>query len=349
MRFDEGKLLPVKAAIRENKRWAHGAPSREAFTHRWGVILAGGDGLRLRRLTRMISGDDRPKQFCHILGEGTLVEVARQRAERSIKPDQVVYSVTRSHREYYVRDLAGQASQRVVQPCNKGTAPAIISSLLRIARMDRDATVAILPCDHHYADERVFTEALEAAYGVAEDRPQSVVLLGAQPRGPEVEYGWIEVDKTARGANKNVFQVVRFHEKPALPVAERLLRSGCLWNTFVMVGKINAFLEIAIEALPGVVETLHSVPMAADAETRISDQVYNRIEPADFSRQVLTPAANRLLTLPLCNAGWNDLGDPERVMSVLLQHGEAPLWATRWRIGQQDEHSRAQAESIAVA
>src|SRR3990172_10013989 len=34
---------------------------------RWGIILAGGDGTRLRSLTRTITGDDRPKQFCPIL------------------------------------------------------------------------------------------------------------------------------------------------------------------------------------------------------------------------------------------------------------------------------------------
>ena len=35
---------------------------------RWGLILAGGDGTRLRTLTRRIAGDERPKQFCRILG-----------------------------------------------------------------------------------------------------------------------------------------------------------------------------------------------------------------------------------------------------------------------------------------
>ncbi len=34
----------------------------------WGVILAGGDGERLRPLTRLIAGDDRPKQFCPFAG-----------------------------------------------------------------------------------------------------------------------------------------------------------------------------------------------------------------------------------------------------------------------------------------
>jgi len=28
------------------------------------MILAGGEGMRLRPLTRRITGDDRPKQFC---------------------------------------------------------------------------------------------------------------------------------------------------------------------------------------------------------------------------------------------------------------------------------------------
>jgi len=35
--------------------------------HRWGVILAGGEGVRLRNLTRLVSGDDRPKQFCRLI------------------------------------------------------------------------------------------------------------------------------------------------------------------------------------------------------------------------------------------------------------------------------------------
>lgn len=39
----------------------------ETNKKQYAVILAGGDGSRLKRLTRAIAGDERPKQFCPIL------------------------------------------------------------------------------------------------------------------------------------------------------------------------------------------------------------------------------------------------------------------------------------------
>ena len=40
---------------------------------------AGGDGNRLKSLTRQIAGDERPKQFCSVLGKGTLLEETQRR------------------------------------------------------------------------------------------------------------------------------------------------------------------------------------------------------------------------------------------------------------------------------
>ncbi len=98
------------------RRRAEAAKITPKSVRRWGVLLAGGDGRRLRELTRFICGDERPKQFCPLLGEETLVEEAWRRAERSIEGKQLLYSVTRTHEDHYERVLGRQCGQRIVQP-----------------------------------------------------------------------------------------------------------------------------------------------------------------------------------------------------------------------------------------
>ena len=61
-------------------------PEPNPLDHRWGVILAGGDGKRLLPLTKRITGDNRPKQFCAIMDGETLVTQTRRRVERMVPP-----------------------------------------------------------------------------------------------------------------------------------------------------------------------------------------------------------------------------------------------------------------------
>jgi len=300
--------------------------------HRWGVVLAGGDGERLRELTRWMYGEDRPKQFCQLLGNRTLLEEARQRAERSFPPEQILFSLTRAHENHYLRYLADRPSQRIVQPLNRGTAPAILSMLTRIAQADPDAVVSILPCDHYYSSESAFTAALESALEIAEQRTDSVVLLGAEPNQAETEYGWIEVGETIDGLS-GLFRVEGFKEKPALALAQALLGKNCLWNTFVMVGHVGAFLEMARTAAPRLLQMLESAQVRSDpsGEIRIPDSVYGKIPRMDFSRHILPLATERLLAFRLKSTEWNDLGDPYRVLVTLLEkNGDLPEWAWLW-------------------
>jgi mannose-1-phosphate guanylyltransferase len=312
------RLLPVAP---------HGRASA-ARGKRWGIILAGGDGTRLQRLTRLICGDDRPKQFCPLVGSDTLLEQTRQRAERSIPWERILFPLTRSHREFYLEEPGIRPSQRIVQPVNKGTAPPIVFSLLSIEKHDKEAIVAILPCDHHYSDELTFTAALDSAFGIAAQRSGSVVLLGARPHGPEVEYGWIELGPSAGDSS---FHVRGFWEKPAVDVARELLERGSLWNTFVMVGHVRSLLEMVNSALGALLQTFRKSQMWAGSEVHIQDSLYDRIPSVDFSREVLSVQTRRLRALQLGRTGWSDLGHPERVITVLQAAGLEPWWMKEWQ------------------
>jgi mannose-1-phosphate guanylyltransferase len=298
---------------------------------RWGVLLAGGAGMRLQELTRFICGDDRPKQFCPLFGNQTLLEETRQRAERSIPAAQILVPVTRRHRAFYLQEPGIFPSQRIVQPVNKGTAPPILYSLLSIERIDDDAIVAILPCDHHFMDESAFTRALESAFDVAAAHSGSVVLLGATPHGPQVEYGWIDVGPSVGAAGDVCFRVRGFYEKPSLQVARELLERGSLWNTFVMVGHVRGFLEMVNSTLADIAGQLRGQRLWAGSEVHIPDSLYDRMPAADFSRDVLSAGASRLMALSMGNTGWSDLGHPERVMAVLDGVGLKPWWMAGWQ------------------
>lgn len=289
--------------------------------HRWGIVLAGGDGARLREFTQSIWGMDRPKQFCALLGNGTLLEQTRERAERSISPEQILYSVTRAHERFYVPSLGRRVSTRVVQPSNRGTAPAILSSLVQISRMDPNAVVAILPSDHYYFPESAFTAALDSAFNIAEEHSRSVLIMGIEAKRPEVEYGWIEVGARA-GNDSGAHRVLGFREKPPLALAQKLFRQGALWNTFVMVGHVCSFLEMAWTRAARLLQAVESpeITWTSVSEIRIPDSVYDRIAPTDFSREILVPSTDRLIALRLRDIEWADIGKPDRLLQAILHN-----------------------------
>lgn len=298
----------------------------------WAVILAGGDGTRLKALTRKITGDERPKQFCRILEGTTLLEQTRRRIGLQISPERTFFVVNGLHKPYYEPILAdAQASRLIVQPSNRGTTPAILYSLLRIAAVDSEALVAFFPSDHYVSDDHRFMRHVRVAFDAVRAQPEMTTLLGIHPESSEVEYGWIEPSEAILTiGGEKVMGVRRFLEKPDYALADALRARGCLWNSFVMVTSVRALLSMIQGAVGEVYRAflpLHPL-LGTRAESHAVTWLYQHLRDSNFSHEVLAWKSERLAVIKVDGLVWSDLGAPQRVMALdslsggRLQEGE---------------------------
>ena len=296
-----------------------------------GILLAGGDGTRLASLTRRLAGDGRPKQFCRLIGDDTLLEQTRRRARLLIGPERLVSVVTRHHERFYGPALEDAPPRSiVVQPENRGTAPAVLYALSRLAWVAPGGPVVMLPSDHHVSDDAAFMARVECALNAVEARPEIVVLLGIEPDRPEVEYGWIEPAELIHGRWPwPIYRVRRFWEKPSRSIAERLEAAGCLWNCFVVVATATTLERLIGRATPelyGAFAPLRT-RLGTPWEEDTARAVYAHLPSTDLSRHVFQACAESLAVLPVTGVSWTDLGDPLRVREAQARLGWQPAIA----------------------
>jgi len=279
----------------------------------WAIVLAAGDGTRLRPLTTR-SGVTVPKQFCSLGGGRSLFADAVARARNVVAEDHVLAVVAEKHRPFFERELRDPgAPHAIVQPANRGTAVGVLLPLLAIAKVARGACVVLLPSDHYVADEQVLSHAVVDAR-IQARHSGSIVLLGVTPDAAVPDYGWI-LPFVGDGPVRNVAEFV---EKPDPERALQIRTLGGLWNSFVIVTPVPVLLELYEQRHPELVRRLSAALDAPVADRRAAiARVYEDLPVTDFSRDLLQGAEDRLRVLRVPACGWTDLGTPARVAACL--------------------------------
>ena len=284
---------------------------------RWALVLAAGEGTRLRSLTTTRQGVIVPKQYCSLNGGASLLTGALERAARVVPRDRTVAIVAGQHRRWWDRELAQLPSPNViVQPENRGTAAGVLLPLLSILERDPEARVAILPSDHFVTDERVLAAELGRAFEALEHDPARVVLLGIDPDAADPDYGWIVPGPPRRDG---LHAVDAFVEKPQPPLAAELRGRGGVWNSFILVASGPALLRLYAERLPALLDAFD------DRGSCTLEQLYALLPVWDFSRDLMQGSEERLSLLRVPPCGWSDLGTPERVAGCVGRRSWTPL------------------------
>ncbi len=276
----------------------------------WTIVLAAGEGSRLSGVALGADGRPVPKQFWRIDQKTTMLEWTLARASRLSARDHIVPIVSAKHRHFWETELRTLPIENViVQPENRGTAAGILLPLLHVLRRDPDATIVVLPSDHHVADEEVLTRSIRRAQLAVEAEPEAVVLLGMTPDSPDPELGWIQ---PARGQGMTR-PVGAFVEKPSAEIARGLWAQGALWNSFMFVAKAITLAHLFERTQRDLLaDFINGVEGAGWGATSL-ERLYARVPSRDFSREVFQRAPDALRVLPVPACGWSDLGTPPRV------------------------------------
>lgn len=296
----------------------------------WGIILAGGEGERLKGFVREQFGSAIPKQFCAFCGRRSMLERTIKRARLLIPPERLVVIGTAHHSALMVRHLGTLPPGKVLlQPANRDTAPGILLPLTHVLQKDPHALVAILPADHFILPGHRFMRAVAAAAKFVADKNVDLpVLLAVTPDRPEPEYGWIKRGEFVRHDDRRtIHQIKRYVEKPSRDRAERLMKDGWLWNTMVIVVRAHALMDLAWKHVPDLARwfTLLQRFLGSAKEQDFIEEMYHAIPRVNFSASVLAGRDMRSLVLPVQDVCWSDWGTKERILETARAHGMRPL------------------------
>jgi len=251
------------------------------------------------------------------------------RADSLTAPNRRVTVVSAAHTEAAHQQLQNRGGRLVVQPVNRDTAPGIFLPLTYVRATDPHATVIIYPSDHFIYPEEKFLEGVRHAVLAVDLVGERLIVLGIRPEGCMREYGHIQLDCHLGGyGTHSLWTIRRFIEKPGFQTAQECTGDAVLWNTRVIVAKVDTLWSMGKKVLPSMMrlfETLQSA-IGSPRECQVLGGLYERMPARDFSLDMLEQLPNRVAALEVNGVTWSDWRRAEQIAESLGRVGKTPVY-----------------------
>jgi|SRR5680860_890657 len=294
---------------------------RRTEGNQWAIILAGGDGQRMKPFIQSWLGYPKPKQYCAFVGERSMLQHTWDRADQAGHSENKVTIIDKSHNQEIFRQMETHTKGRIViQPRNCDTAAGIFLALAYINHWDPQAIVTIYPSDHFIAPQAQFTKMIQETVSAVTRLKERIILLGATPNSPEAEYGWIRPGPSLTGEREfPVRTVEEFIEKPDQKKVQALSQNGGIWNTMIVTAYGSRLWSLGEQWSPDMMELFHQLRRAIGLpqESLTLERIYQAMPKRNFSKNFLESIVSHLATIELQGVLWSDWGRPERIVETL--------------------------------
>jgi mannose-1-phosphate guanylyltransferase len=261
----------------------------------WAVVLAGGVGSRFWPL----STPERPKQLLPLVTGQPLLADTLTRMRPLTAPERTLV-LTNAGLGPAIAEVATAIPREniIAEPRPSGTGPALAWAALEIQRrVGSEAVMLSVHADWAVGDAQGFRDTLRRA-GAAAAAHRSLVTVGVVPDRADPGFGYIEAGPEVE---EGVRRVARFVEKPSRQTAQRMWRSGFLWNSGIFAWRVGDFLDEIRARTPELAPAVAMAAQGADIE-----HFFAAVKPITVDVGVLE-RSKRVLVLS-GDFGWDDIG-----------------------------------------
>jgi mannose-1-phosphate guanylyltransferase len=278
--------------------------------------MAGGVGSRFWPFSR----NNRPKQFLDFFGTGrSLLQMTFDRVRHLVPAENILIVSNVIYKELILEQLPEiNASQILLEPNRRNTAPCIAYAINRINAMTDKANIIVAPSDHLIMKELDFLDTIKTGLDFVEHN-DCLLTLGIKPSRPETGYGYIQIDEGETALRR----VKTFTEKPNADLAQIFYETGeFYWNSGIFLWNLQTITKAFDNLLPEVSSKFNAGKefFNTDKEQAFIDEMYPSCPNISIDYGIMEKAANVHV---LCSDfGWTDLG----------------TWGSLYEMSPKDEH-----------
>lgn len=277
---------------------------------RYALIMAGGSGTRLWPMSRA----SLPKQLIPFIHGKSLLQLAFDRLDGLVAPDNRYICAGETHRELICNALCLPGEQFLAEPVGRDTLNAVGYSAAVIAQRDPEAVIAVFTADHIIEPVADFLRIVDHGFRVAEEHADTLVTFGIAPTHAATGYGYLQLGEPVDTGGARA--VAAFKEKPALDLAREYLAAGAekyLWNSGMFVWRAATLLECIRRYQPANAAGIAQIASAWETSQRetVLHEVFPTLPKISVDFAVMEPAsldpAMHVAAVPM-PLTWLDVG-----------------------------------------